>query len=531
MLFAAILLAAVTSQGVPPGVARISVVQSGTVILTRSGKTKTQVVGTVNMPVFAGDYVATTDPDTLAELQLDGYTALRLSGGVQARVVTNDAKTREVDLAQGLVELAVLHADDGVTEVVAPNVVVRALHQGDYRIWAGTNGETSVTARRGEVDLVTGTGTFTVQSGKTILVRGDSDHPSMESIEKVDGDAFDDFNHQRDRAMYAALNENTNVPSSVASYDDLDQYGHWADVAPYGESWIPNQTPDWAPYRDGTWVWGASYGWTWVGNEPWGWLPYHYGSWFFAPGYGWCWYPPSFGIVPVWVPAFVAFFGYGPSYGYPYYGWVPLAPYESFYPWYPWYWGWYYPWRQWHPPLPTPPPPPHRHHGPIRMNPLESAYRNALFGGASTFDSRALHGGLKATPIRFDPVRFKDITVRHDPAPVALPVERPPAQGEHHVTLSQRFEQPRYASHASLPQLPQAVEPSSHYYYSAPVHAPSTPQGPQSHAPVETLPVGHPVSAPVERAPSAPSEPVVRGGDAHPADRGDGDHGTSRPPP
>ena len=160
------------SQGVPPGVARISVVQSGTIVLTRSGKDKTQVAGSVNMPIFAGDYVATTDADTLAELQLDGYTALRLSGAVQLRLAVNDAKTRELDIAQGLVELAVLHADEGVSEIVTPNVVVRASKPGNYRIWVSTDGQTSVTSRRGEADLFTPQGTYEVAAGKTILARG-----------------------------------------------------------------------------------------------------------------------------------------------------------------------------------------------------------------------------------------------------------------------------------------------------------------------------------------------------------------------
>jgi hypothetical protein len=518
-------------QGVPPGVARISVVQSGTIVLTRSDKAKTQVEGSVNMPVFAGDYVATTDPDTLAELQLDGYSALRLSGGVQLRLVANDAKTREIDLAQGLVELAVLHPDEGVNEVVTPNAVVRASQPGDYRIWVSSDGQTSVTSRRGEADLVMTHGTFTVAEGKTILVRGDAENPSMQSVEKVANDAFDDFNHNRDRALFADLNENTRVPSDIAAYDNLDRYGRWADVSPYGESWIPNQSSDWAPYRDGTWVWGASYGWTWVGNEPWGWLPYHYGSWFYANGYGWCWYPPAFGVVPVWVPAFVAFFDYG---GGPFgYGWVPLAPYETFYPWYPWYWGWYYPWPRWQhtfPPPPPPPPPPHRH-GPIRMHPITTKYRNAAFGGASTFDSHAVHGGIKIAPIRFDPGRFTDVTIRHDAQPVELPVEHPPIEIVHRVPLSQHFSE----TDRSVPVVESA--PASWHEYSVPRG--SAPAPSQPHAPSGASP-GNPVErAPVERAPveHAPSAPVVHGGnssgDSHDGNGAEGNgsnSGSSRPP-
>jgi len=512
----------------------MSVVQSGTVVLTRSGKTKTQVTASVNMPVFAGDYISTTDADTLAELQLDGYTALRLSGGVQLRLAANDAKTREVDLAQGLVELAVLHPDGGVSEVVTPNVVVRATEPGDYRIWVSTDGQTSVTSRRGEADLVTPHDTFEVAAGKTILVRGDSDAPTMQSVDKVASDAFDDFNHNRDRALFAAINENTRVPSDIASYDDLDKYGHWADVAPYGESWVPNQSSDWAPYRDGTWAWSGSYGWTWVGNEPWGWLPYHYGSWFYASGYGWCWYPPSLSVAPVWVPAFVAFFDYGSGpYGF---GWVPLAPYESFYPWYPWYWGWYYPWPRWQRSFPPPPPPPpHRHHGPIRMHPIATKYRNAAFGGASTFDGRKVHDGTKPEPIRFDPARFANVTIRHDAQPVALPIARPPVESAHAVPLSHRFTEVERTSQSRLPVLQRSSPivpsaPGSWHEYDAPragAIMPSMPHLPQGAGPA------HPVApqAPVERAPSAPVR-ESGGGGSHGGNSGqsNGGNGGSRPP-
>ena len=40
------------------------------------------------------------------------------------------------------------------------------------------------------------------------------------------------------------------------------------------------------------------------------------------------------------------------------YGWVPLAPYENFYPWYPWSYGYYNPWSYRPPSPPLPPIPP-----------------------------------------------------------------------------------------------------------------------------------------------------------------------------
>jgi len=109
-------------------------------------------------------------------------------------------------------------------------------------------------------------------------------------------------------------------PDVVTVYHgDLDPYGHWVDVAPYGACWIPNYAPvGWAPYTVGRWVY-SDVGWTWVSADEeanWGPVVYHYGSWYDAPGVGWCWVP---GVT--WAPAWVAW-----REGGGYMCWAPLPP-------------------------------------------------------------------------------------------------------------------------------------------------------------------------------------------------------------
>jgi hypothetical protein len=453
-----------------PAVARVSVIQHGTVILTR-GKDKTQAVAVVNGPVFPGDYISTIDPKTFAEIQLDGYTALRIGGTVQVRLAANSASDRQIELAQGLVELSILHEQGGTTEIVTPSVTVQAQAVGDYRVSVGSDGATSVTPRSGKAEIVTPHKTFEIGTGESAIARGDASAPTVQFVAVPAQDAFDDFNRDRDRTLFAALDDNTHLPPSIAGYNDLNQYGRWADVAPYGEAWIPNQSPGWAPYRDGTWVWGSPYGWTWVGSEPWGWLTYHYGSWFYADGYGWCWYPPSFAVTPVWVPAFVAFFGFGgwSPYGYSSFGWVPLAPYETFYPWYPWYGSWYYPWPPYSPPRPTPRPPrpptprpsspPKHHKPPPRLHPFERSYRNVRAGGASVVGIRDWHKGDFAHPIRLDPAHAAQVTLERGPLPLqpTLQNRRGGAAPAHRVPLPSLFGDARFAelvqSPAKLPSM------------------------------------------------------------------------------
>jgi len=109
-------------------------------------------------------------------------------------------------------------------------------------------------------------------------------------------------------------------------YEDLDQYGAWRQVPPYG------------------WVWGAggddggmgalparplgvgrSVGWTWMDDAPWGFAPFHYGrlgvrGLRLGMGAG------AMAVRPVYSPALVAFVGVG---GVGMAAWFPLGPAKS----------------------------------------------------------------------------------------------------------------------------------------------------------------------------------------------------------
>ena len=332
-----------------PGVTRVSIVQ-GSVVVQRGDSNK-QVSATVNAPLLPGDYIS-TGATSRGELQFDGSTAVRLGGSVQARITNDNPNNRQLQLADGTIELGLVR-NAGTVRVDTPSVTVRGRGAGDYRISIDHDGSTWITARRGTVDIVSPQRTYTLESGRTLVARGSASDPSITYTQEVGYDTFDDFNAKRDQSLVAALNASPNLNPDIAGYDDLGAYGQWQDVAGYGQAWVPQQTSNWAPYSDGSWTWEDGYGWTWVAAEPWGWAPYHYGRWFYANGYGWAWYPPAYNAYPAWSPALVGFFGFGVGgpgwdvsvgFGYPYIGWYPLAPYAPYYPWYPgWSWlgfGW-----------------------------------------------------------------------------------------------------------------------------------------------------------------------------------------------
>ena len=291
-----------------PGVIRVSVVDGSTVV--RRGDSRVQSNAVRNAPMLPGDYIS-TGTASRAELQFDGYTAIRLGENVQARIANDDPQNRKMQLAGGTVEIGMVH-DGPAVQVETPSVTVRAHEPGDYRVSVDPDGTSWVTARRGSVDVVTPQRTYTLGTGSTLSARGAAPSATIASSPEIALDGFDDFNVERDSTMVAALNASPNLNPSLAGYENLDSYGQWQPVVGYGRSWVPNEPAGWAPYRNGSWTWETGYGWTWIGAEPWGWTPYHYGNWFYCAcgGSGWAWLPPSNATTPAWSPALVGFFGF-----------------------------------------------------------------------------------------------------------------------------------------------------------------------------------------------------------------------------
>jgi hypothetical protein len=445
-----------------PGVARVSEI-SGSAVVQR-GDDKQQVAAVVNAPLLPGDYIS-TGATSRAEIQFDGSTAVRLGGNVQARITNNDPNNRQLQVADGTIELGVVHAGTPI-QIDTPSVSLRLQGAGDVRVSIGRDGSSWVTVRRGQTEVETPQRTYTLESGRTMVARGSATNPSITYTSEVAYDSFDDFSAKRDEKMMAAYNASPNLNPNIAGYDNLGQYGQWQNVAGYGQSWIPNEPSGWAPYHNGNWTWEDGYGWTWVGSEPWGWAPYHYGRWYYADGYGWAWNPPAYSSTPAWSPALVGFFGfglsvggagwgasigygsggYGGGYGYPYIGWCPLPPYAPYYPWYPgWAWsgyGWGYPYGGgygW---------------GGTRYVNITNIYNNYNHhGGSGTVVGNFQHGRISGNVITVDPHKVGRIHGIQGAVPVT-PTRENLGFGGHTisapVTMSRAFQSPRFASNRSV---------------------------------------------------------------------------------
>jgi len=329
-----LVVAAPAEESPEPGVARLSLVH-GDVSMQR-GDSGDWVATTLNTPIVRGDTIATSN-GSRAEIQLDYANVLRLSSQSQAKVAELTRSRIQVQVSQGYANLTMLRGSEAEVEVDTPNVSVRPVQSGRYRIEVNSDSETSVIVREGEAEISTSQGNTTVREGEMIAIRG-TDDPEYKVSEAPGRDDWDSWNRDRDNTIRSAEAVRHTNPY-YAGVHDLDAYGRWVSVPGYGSVWAPYDQPvTWAPYQSGRWVWEPYYGWTWVSYEPWGWAPYHYGRWFFYES-SWYWWPGPITPVyrPVWSPAFVFFLGFGRhvnfGFGYGSIGWIPCGPFETFHPW------------------------------------------------------------------------------------------------------------------------------------------------------------------------------------------------------
>lgn len=308
------------------GVARISIVQ-GEVNLKR-GDNGQLSAAVVNAPMMARDHLETA-PGSRAEVQLDAMTAIRLGPNTDIGFADLAYQRYQVQVGLGTIILRVLGNPNAQLEVDTPSVALRPVAPGEYRISVFDNGTSQVTVRSGRLEMNGARGSEMVESGRTLLVRGDSSDPEFQTSYEIARDPFDDWSAERDHELEASQAYRY-VSPDVNGAQDLDANGDWVP-SEYGEAWAPRGVAaDWSPYSTGQWAWQDYYGWTWVDTASWGWAPYHYGRWFWnVRSRGWCWWPGGRSARAFWSPAQVGFFGWGRG-GM---GWVALAPHERLHAW------------------------------------------------------------------------------------------------------------------------------------------------------------------------------------------------------
>lgn len=319
------------------GVARLSLLAGE--VSVRRGDAGEFVAAAMNAPLLGDDQVLTSE-GARAEVQFDYARYARLSGNTELRMADIENGRILVRLARGTMTFRVLRDAQSNAEISTPSIAIRPLKKGIYRISVIDDGTTEVTVRNGEAEIFSPKGSQKLKSGRTLVARGDSSDPEFQFVNATMMDDWDRWNDTRDRQLETSRNYDY-VSQDITGAEDLDGHGRWVQTEEYGNVWAPTVAADWAPYRYGRWSWVDYYGWNWVSYDPWGWAPYHYGRWINRPSIGWCWWPGRMYSRHYWSPAQVGFFGWGGGgfsvgigVGFGNWGWVPLAPFETYYPWY-----------------------------------------------------------------------------------------------------------------------------------------------------------------------------------------------------
>jgi hypothetical protein len=334
-----LILASETAMAQPPDppsrVARLNYL-NGPVSL-RPGGEDDWAAAALNYPLTTGDHLW-TDPGAQSELHI-GSTAVRMGSETAIEFLNLDDRTVQLSMTDGSLNVHIRSLrPDEVYEVDTPNASI-LLHTGDYRIGVNGDQNTSVViVNAGEADVAGNGADFPVYARQMAHLAG-TDSLSQEITAVPVADQFDAWCAERERREMSMVSARY-VPRDIIGYEDLDTYGVWRNVPPYGWVWSPASVPvGWAPYREGRWAWVEPWGWTWIDDEPWGFAPFHYGRWAFAAG-AWVWVPGRIdpAIRPVYAPALVAFVG-GPRFslsvgvgGGGMAAWFPLGPGEVYRP-------------------------------------------------------------------------------------------------------------------------------------------------------------------------------------------------------
>ncbi len=309
-------------------------------VSSKRGDSGDWVAVTINTPLVRTDTIATASASR-TEIELDHANLLRVADDTEVRIADLSRSNIQLQLSKGLITLTVDGGNEAEVEINTPNVAIRPLKEGVYRIQVKPNSETEVMVRKGEAEASTSKGSVVVKKNQMIVVRGDTD-PEYQLAKAPGKDSWDQWVDERDDVIDRAQSWGYANRYYTGAHD-LDRYGRWVRVDGYDWVWSPHVDPYWAPYRSGRWTWEPYFGWTWVSYEPWGWAPYHYGRWF-CHANSWYWWPgPVHSYYrPVWAPAYVSFLGFGYGHfqfsfgfgwGYNRIGWLPIGPHDHYYPW------------------------------------------------------------------------------------------------------------------------------------------------------------------------------------------------------
>ena len=179
----------------PARVIRISYLQDG--VSFRAAGIDTWARAELNRPVVEGDALWA---DVAARAELDaGSAAIRMDARTSLDVLSFDDHTLQVRFPRGVMEATVRDMASGeVLEIDTPNVAIRLLCAGEYRVEVDRDMDaTFITVRSGDVDISGMRINFAAHTGERVNVTGtDVDAYGLAAVPAKD--RFDQFCESRD---------------------------------------------------------------------------------------------------------------------------------------------------------------------------------------------------------------------------------------------------------------------------------------------------------------------------------------------
>ncbi len=276
----------------------------------------------INTPILEGDSIW-IGRDGRAELELENGNFARLSVNTIVEVSRLNSAAAELRLSQGVATFDLKSVPGGFS-VSAPLFSIQLKDAARFRLDVDEDGSARLVVFEGRAEVSGQNANLYLRNGETVRFSSQDADRYYLGTNYVQDD-WDRWNEERSAYLAKGTEDKLHYEDQGWTTTDLDNYGTWYNDSSYGRIWRPSVASDWVPFRDGRWVWYSSLGWNWVSYEPWGWVPYHYGRWAHLNHYGWSWVPGR--RYGPWCPGAVSWVQ-GPSWV----GWVPLAPFE---PWYP----------------------------------------------------------------------------------------------------------------------------------------------------------------------------------------------------
>lgn len=276
--------------------------------------------GQLNMPLAEGDRIGTTDGR--AEVYLGRKNYVRLDDNTKIDFLNLPKRGYDhvrIRVWSGHVYFDVdfLEKEKNI-EIHTSDVSLYVLSEGLYRVDVRENGETEVLVFNGLLEAAGSSGSLLIKDEQRLEVSEGRFVSKPTQFFAAAEDSFDKWCQYRNSLVNRRMST-TYLPEELEDFEhELNAYGYWAYVEPYGYVWVPRDVgQDWRPYYNGRWLWLQPCGWTWLPFEPWGWCTFHYGRWHWSPYHHWYWIPST-----MWGPGWVSWYG-----GYGYYGWAPLSWY------------------------------------------------------------------------------------------------------------------------------------------------------------------------------------------------------------